>query len=301
MIKRKIVIKVPVAKWSNAHLWGDYHFALAIKKQFERKNWKVLIQIYPEWNTKDDSSYDVVIVLRGLQRYMPKRNHFNIMWNISHPDDVMVEEYNNYDYVFIASNIWAEHISSLCDVKVEAMLQCTDSGLFYLEESMKYKHELLFIGNSRKVFRKIIKDILPTNRDLSVYGTCWNEFINKKYIKGRYISNKELRKVYSSCKILLNDHWDDMRKKGFLSNRLFDGYASGAFIISDNIKGYKEVFGDALVTYKTKEELDSLIEKYLKNEILRKEKARKGYEIVNRKHTFKKRVERIIEVIERNI
>lgn len=301
MMKKKIVIKVPVLKWSNAHLWGDYHFALAIKKQFERKNWEVLIQIYPEWKTKDDSSYDAVIVLRGLKRYSPKRKHFNIMWNISHPDDVMVEEYNKYDYVFIASNIWAGYISSLCDVKVEAMLQCTDSKLFYPEESIKYNHELLFVGNSRRVFRKIIRDVLIKDRELAVYGSCWDEIISSKYIKGKYIPNKELHKAYSSCKILFNDHWDDMRKKGFLSNRLFDGYASGAFIISDNVKGYREVFGNALVTYKTKEELHSLIEKYSKNEILRKEKARKGYEIVTKKHTFEKRVERIIEVIEKNI
>ena len=301
MRKRKIVIKVPVLKWSNAHSWGDYHFALAIKKQFERKNWEALIQIYPEWKTKDDSSYDAVIVLRGLKRYIPKRNHFNIMWNISHPDNVMIEEYNKYDHVFVASNIWAKHISSLCNVNVEPMLQCTDPKIFHPKEGIQYNHELLFVGNSRRVFRKIIKDVLMKNRKLSVYGSCWEEFISNKYIKEKYIPNKQLHKLYSSCKILLNDHWEDMRKKGFLSNRLFDGYASGAFIISDNIKGYKEIFGNALVTYKTKEELDSLIEKYLKNEPLRKEKARKGYKIVTEKHTFKKRVERIIEVIEKSI
>ncbi|PAB59157.1 CgeB family protein [Anaeromicrobium sediminis] len=300
-LRKKIVIKIPVFNWSNAHLWGDYHFALAMKKQFERKNWKVLIQIYPEWNTRDDNGYDVAIVLRGIRKYSPNRKHFNIMWNISHPNDITIREYNEYDYVFVASNIWSNYISSLCDVKVEPMLQCTDPELFYPQKSLKYNHELLFVGNSRKVFRKIVKDVLATNNKLAIYGTCWDSFIDKKYFKGIYIENKELRKAYSSCKILFNDHWEDMKKKGFLSNRLFDGYASGAFIISDNVRGSQSVFGDALVTYETKEELGNLIEKYLKNESLRKEKARKGYENVIKKHTFEKRVERIIEVIEKNI
>lgn len=295
--KKKLVIKIPVPKWEGSYKWGEYHFALALKKQFERKNWKVLIQILPQWNTKDDEDYDVVIVLRGNSRYTPKKYHFNIMWNICHPDMITINEYNKYDYVFVASNIWAKHLSSRCDVPVETLLQCTDPELFYPSTSARFNHELLFVGNSRCIYRKIIRDILPTDRDLAVYGDSWDWFISSKYIKGIHIPNDELSRVYSSCKILLNDHWDDMREKGFLSNRLFDGFASGALIISDDIKGSQEVFGNALVTYKSKKELHSLIEKYLKDESLRREKARKGYEIVNKNHTFEKRVESIIEVI----
>jgi spore maturation protein CgeB len=120
---------------------------------------------------------------------------------------------------------------------VEALIQCTDPELFYPDFSEEYEHELLFVGNSRKVYRKIIKDLIPTDKDLAVYGTNWEKFIDKRYIKGQHIPHTELRKAYSSCKILLNDHWDDMREKGFISNRIFDGLASGALIISDQVEG----------------------------------------------------------------
>ena len=36
---------------------------------------------------------------------------------------------------------------------------------------------------------------------------------------------------------MLNDHWEDMRLKGFVSNRLMDAAASGARVISDSIPG----------------------------------------------------------------
>jgi hypothetical protein len=101
-------------------------------------------------------------------------------------------------------------------VPVETMFQCCDPDLFYREPSSKYNHELLFVGNSRNVFRKIMKDLLPTDKSLAVYGNNWEELIDEKYIMGNHIPNKELRKAYSSCKILLNDHWDDMREKGFI-------------------------------------------------------------------------------------
>lgn len=298
--RKSLVLKIPVPRWQGAYRWGEYHFALALKKQFERQNWKVLIQILPQWNTKDDETYDVVIVLRGNGRYNPKKCHFNIMWNICHSDMVTIDDYNKYDYVFVASDIWAEYLSSRCDVCVEALLQCTDPKLFYPGKSSKFNHELLFVGNSRGVYRKIIKDTLSYNENLAVYGDGWNWFIDSKYIKGIHIQNKELNRAYSSCKILLNDHWDDMKDRGFFSNRLFDGFAAGAFIISDSIKGSKEVFGNALVTYETKEELNSLIKRYIKDKNSRKEKACKGHEIVIKNHTFEKRVERIIEVIEKN-
>lgn len=295
--KTKVAIKVPVPKWEVAQEWGDYHFALALKKEFEKKEIETIIQILPDWDKIDDSDCDVILVLRGLSKYKPKPYHYNIMWNISHPDKIEIDEYNQYDHVFVASNIWAETLKPQCNVNIEAMLQCTDTDLFFPQPLEEYSEDILFVGNSRKVYRKIIKDLLPTNKPLSVYGTNWEMFLDKKYIKGEHIPNTELNKAYSSCKILLNDHWDDMREKGFISNRIFDGFASQAFIISDKIAGAEEIFHDALVTYESKEELKELIDRYSVDEELRTEKARKGYEIVMKNHTFESRVKRFIEVI----
>ena len=104
------------------------------------------------------------------------------MWNISHPDEVTIEEYNQYQHVFIASEYWTEEIAKKVDVPVDALLQCTDPELFYPDTDDNYKHDLLFVGNSRKVYRKILKDLLPTDQDLAVYGTNWRVY-SDKYIK----------------------------------------------------------------------------------------------------------------------
>lgn len=299
--KTKIAIKLPFKKWKDSHEWGDYHMSLALKKEFEKEGCDVIIQTFDEWYNGDDEDCDVVIILRGLSRYIPKKNHFNIMWNISHPDMIEIEEYNQYDHVFIASKTWADVIKEKVNVPVDCLLQCTDPELFYHDFNEKYRHEILFVGNSRKVFRKIIKDLLPTDKDLSIYGTNWEHFVEEKYIYGQHIPNNELRKAYSSCEILLNDHWDDMREKGFISNRLFDGFASGAFIISDEVHGASELFGDALVTYQSPEELKKLVDTYLKNNAKRVDKALKAKEIVIKHHTYHNRVKDMLKVINSNI
>lgn len=296
VFKTRIAIKIPAPNWRVVQEWGDYHLALGLKKELERKNCEVLLQVLPEWN-KGDSDCDAVIVLRGLSSYQPKKEHFNIMWNISHPDQVKIEEYNLYDHVFVASDYWAEEIKKHTQVPVEPLLQCTDPELFYNDPSIKYQSDLLFVGNSRKVPRKILKDLLPTDKDLAVYGKNWKRFIKRKYIKGKHIPYIEVRKAYSSCKVLLNDHWDDMREKGFVSNRIFDGFASGAFIISDHVRGAGDVFKDALVTYDSADELHSLVDEYMEDEHQRTLKAKTGQEIVLKHHTFKSRAECILETI----
>jgi GT2 family glycosyltransferase/spore maturation protein CgeB len=293
--KKKMAIKIPAPNWEEVDEWGDYYLALGLKKELERKDCEVVLQVLPEWGGDGDARCDTVLVLRGLSRYQPKPQHFNIMWNISHPDEVTIEEYNQYQHVFIASQFWAEEIAQRVDVPVEVMLQCTDPELFYPDPDDKYKHDLLFVGNSRGVHRKIIKDLLPTEEDLAVYGAGWEGLIDKKYIKGEHIPNEKLRKAYSSCKILLCDHWDDMRDKGFLSNRLFDASACGAFIISDKVRGVEDVFGDTVVTYDNSDDLQSLTNYYLINDE-KKEESFDRIDLFN--FTFEKRIELIIKLMD---
>jgi len=286
--KPKIIIKTPVPSWNEIHKWGDFYVAEGLKDEFEKKGYIVKIQMLSEWGDSTDSIGDIVIVLRGLSYYKPKVQHFNIMWNISHSDLVSLNEYELYDHVFIASKYWAEQLKDKVKVPVECMWQCTDTKKFFPESSEKYKSELLFVGNSRRVYRKILKDLLPTNHNLSVYGADWEGLIDKRYIKGEHIPNDELHLAYSSCKILLNDHWEDMREKGFISNRIFDGLACGAYIISDEVVGLDELFGNVVDTYKTSDELNKLIEEGLKN----------PKEVDNdiSGHTYEDRVNQFLEV-----
>ena len=304
-LKTSIAIKIPAPDWKVVEEWGDYHFALALQKEFQKLGYRVILQVLSEWDNNEGNQCDVALVLRGLSKYTIKPYQFNIMWNISHPAKVSIDEYNEYDYVFIASTIWAEEIAHKISVPVEALLQCTDSDLFNNEkdENIDYSlhHELLFVGNSRKVYRKVIKDLLPTDYKLSIYGNHWNELVDNKLIKGIHIPNKKLSKYYRSADILLNDHWDDMRIKGFISNRIFDALASGAFIISDEVAGIQNIFQDTVVTYKNKDDLKTKINYYLSNPKERTRKIKEGMRLVHQNHTFKSRAKYISNIIEEQV
>jgi hypothetical protein len=101
--------------------------------------------------------------------------------------------------------------------------------------------------------------------------------------------------VYSSAKIVLADHWPDMREHGYISNRIYDALASGAMVLSDPVGGLEERFGGSVAVYRSREELRSQIDLLLGDEEGRRARARKGCEIVADTHTFERRVDVLLE------
>lgn len=291
-----IAIKSPHPKGTKH--WGDLFFSIGLKKAFQKLGFNVLIQEKEQWY--NDEKIDIALVLRGLNNYNPNYSNINIMWNISHPEMISIEEYEKYDYVFISSKRYAKKIQNKVNTNVAPLLQCTDPEVFYPEIDENISSEILFVGVTRGVYREIIKDTLKTNHDISIYGMGWEKYIDKKYIKGQFIPNNELHKYYSSCKILLNDHWEDMRDEDFPSNRLFDALASGTFVISDKIPSADTVFDGSIITYDSIDDLNEKINYYLTHEDERIKLTEKGRKIVLENHTFDNRVNEILSVLKEN-
>lgn len=294
LVDSKIAIMCPAGKKYTEHN-GDYHFCKAIKKYFEQENFIVDLRCVEDWYEPFDGKY--VLTLRGSKQYYPQKKHTNVMWNISHPERISIQEYNDYDVVFIASINWSRVVAEKVNVPVYPLLQCTDSDLFSVTNERKYDYELLFVGYAHEEGRKIIEDILPTEFNLSVFGPKWKGKIDDKYICGEMIPNNLLAEYYHNSKIVLNDHLQTMRENGFVSNRIYDVSAAGGFIISDNNPEIREIFGDLAVTYTTRKELNEKINYYLNNETERLKIIDKMRAIVLNNHTFKHRVHKIIDIL----
>lgn len=290
-----VAVKTPNTT-KNRH-WGDYFFAHALNDSLLKFGFNAKVYENEFWY-EDDS--DIVIVLRGLFDYNPNPGQINIMWNISHPDDVPLEEFNKYDCVFIASEKYAQEINQKASVLTKPLLQCTNPNLFFPNPTEEFNEEILFVGVTRGIFRPIVQDLLKTSHDVSVYGMGWEKFIDEKYIKGEFIQNNILNNAYSSCKILLNDHWDDMKEKDFISNRLFDALACKAFVISDEVDSISHLFEGNVVTYTDADDLNKKLDYYLENDEERNRMAERGYEIVVKNHTFDNRVDEIVNTLEKD-
>ena len=280
--------------------WGDYHYAEAMKKEFEKKGYQVCVKPYQKWFDYTNNKY--AIVLRGIRPYYPKVEISQelIMWNISHPEEILLEEYNMYDRVYIASKKLADRLAKEIDVPVKTLLQCTDFGEIDYKRHSEKLYDILFIGNSRKIFRPIIKDLVPTPYKVTIYGRDWEGFPEVyKYVEAQYLDNAEIGQAYQDAKIVLNDHWDDMREEGLISNRIFDVLGAGAFVISDFMPELEEIFDGCLETYKSKEELQEKVKYYMEHPDERELMAKRGQKEVLENHTFAERVLTIVRDMER--
>ena len=89
---------------------------------------------------------------------------------------------------------------------------------------------LLFVGNSRGIYRYAVRSALAIGADLTLHGNDWTEFVERDQIASGGVDNREVGALYASAGIVLNDHHLDMRRDSFASNRLFDAAACGARI-----------------------------------------------------------------------
>jgi hypothetical protein len=287
-------LNICAPNWWSARSWGDLHFARAIQQELARRGHAAAIHVIDQWEQSRDERFDVVVHLKGLTTYEPNPAQVNMLWNISHPEKLTDAECEGSDVVLVASEAFAATLRERVGVPVAVLEQATDPDVFFPEADEAHARDLVFVGNSRKVMRRILADLLPTGHDLAVWGGDWDGLIDAEHIVGTYLPNAEVRRAYSSAAIVLNDHWDDMREHGFASNRLYDAVACGALVVSDRLEGLEERFGGAVVTYDTADELRTIVDHFLAHPQERAARAAAGRELVLARHTFAHRVDALL-------
>lgn len=251
-------IRIASPAWPIGGDWGDTHFARSLARALESLGQEVVIDHHEIERRATSYLDDVVLVLRGLDRVQPDSAAVSMLWVISHPDLVTKDEVQRFDHVFAASQSWARAMSDRWGGLVEPLLQCTDPTLFRPRGARRTK-DVVFVGKSRGVARPAVVYPLRAGVPVQVYGGEWAGIIPPESVRASYVPNADLSSIYETASIVLNDHWQDMRRDGFLSNRLFDVVAAGGRVLSDAVEGIPEVFGDAVATYRDNAELVELV------------------------------------------
>jgi GT2 family glycosyltransferase len=295
---RRVGILIQADDWERASTSGDYHFARALQRQFERRGMPTTVYFRPAWATPVSTRDDVAIHLWGRYSLGRRPGQTTILWILYHPELVTDELLAAYDLVLAASDRFARAIADRSPAPVASLHQAADPERFRPGLPGPH-HDLIFVGNSRGVRRPILDDLTPTTLDLAVYGGGWPpDLLDPAYLRGSSVANEELPGYYASAAIVLNDHWQEAGEAGFLNNRLYDALAAGGFVISDEVDGLREEFDDAVVSYRDAADLIQLVDRYLADPAARAERAEKGRRAILERHTFSHRVDEILRLIE---
>lgn len=298
------VIKCPAPEDESKVKWGDYPFALALKRCLEQLNCYVLLDAREDWGCEEGA--DVVVALRGQYFYRPDRRNkkcLYIMWNISHPDLVTKEEYELFDVVCVGSRHYAEQLAEKLSVPVFPLLQCTDTSVFYppREKRSAYRWDYIFIGNSRGVARSCVMWAVEEKLPIRMWGSGWDKILpdHMNLFEAPFIENGEIPDLYRSAKVTLNDHWGDMLEKQFVNNRIFDALACGLPVISDTSQELRDIFPEAVLHYSNKEEFRECVRQIEENYDEVKQRVLEQWDLIKEQYSFEARARELVEIAEK--
>ncbi|PZF67310.1 hypothetical protein DEJ33_05475 [Curtobacterium sp. MCPF17_047] len=279
--------------------WGDTFFARDLATALRSLGQEVVVD-HRESHVRPLSEHldDVALTLRGLDDTPVHPVATNVLWVISHPDLVTADELARYDLRFAAGPVWAARVAADTGLDVAPLLQATDPTRFHPGPGAPEYAGLdtAFVGKTRQVFRPVVRDAVAAGLDLAVWGEGWEGLLPEGVHRGVFVANEALPSLYRSARVVLNDHWDDMARDGFVSNRLFDAAATGALVLTDPVPGVDELFHGAVRTYRDADELRGLVHQGETSSAA--ERAERGTR-VGAEHSFVRRAEVLLEAVRR--
>lgn len=212
-----------------------------------------------------------------------------------------------YDYAYIQM-LKRFHLTGVVTTSVEEEYNRNGVKWFYWQIGWEEadneptrktpRHDVLFIGNGYSGKRLELGQYLsglPYN--VGLYG-IWPRTI-KSHGTNLYDFDAGA-KLYKAAKISIGDsQWPNA--KGFVSNRLFQSLAAGAFLLHQYFEGMEELLGlrdgEHLVVWTSLDDLRDKIDFYLKNDRERNRIASNGQKFVIENHSFDHRVKELFSAL----
>lgn len=300
------------SRWVN---WGDYILGQDFKIGLENLGHTVFPAYIENFYPSQSAPHDIDIYMHGFVPFNPpidvaktkvlylyypletaQTEKFKNLKNVSEPEWLSLQtELWDFDLIAVASPTYQKEISRL-GIPTVFVPQFTNPEKFFYEYDEKTAYDILFVG--RPGYERLsAKWAIEAGFEVALFGDGWQTKAPASYFKGAYIDNAELHKYYASAKIVLNDTRYDMKKAGFISNRVFDVTASGGFLISDYMPEIEKFYGDAIPMFKTKEELKNLIDYYLAHPEERLRKAKQAQQVTLQYFTNRSAAETVMTAV----
>lgn len=264
---------------------GDFFLADDLRIGFEKQGYKVSYRFREDYDDLKLGKAGNVLYFKGYYNFekLPgvqkdKRKRVLYLYYIEGWNEDILKE---VDVVASASQrLIRENIAPL-GVSAVYVPQFTNPDRFRPAKSDEIKkYSVLFVGsNHTRKGRKSVDYAIEAGADLSVFGKFWDEFLEPKYLKGQYIDNDELYRYYAGADIVLNDHREDMRYFGFVSNRIYDVTAAGGFVFTDYLPEIEAAYGDSIAMYRDFDEFKEKLSYYLEHPEIRVAMAKRAQEI----------------------
>lgn len=232
-------IKTPVPRPAVQQRWGDYHFAMGLMAALERAGHRARVQTRKHWARVEDPD-EIDIVLKGGSDYTPARDRKTLFWLMS-KTGLTDEEIAGGDHFFVAGQPALKTVAGRVGAERASLLpQAFDPNRMAPPDAAPDRGSAVFVGGPRRGMRPMVRYALDAAKDIRVWGKHWDATDASALAVAENLPNEDVSAVYGSAAAVLNDHTKAMRFAGIPSNRVFDGLACGAPVITDDVGWYPE-------------------------------------------------------------
>ncbi len=282
----------------SAARWGDTPVAEALRRELRALGIVARVAPRPAWGGEADRAADVALQLKGRGVAPAAPGQRTLVWIISHPSEVAPGELDATDLVLAASVPLGEHLRTRTATPVHVLHQAADDRAFTPGPVDPGRaSRVLFLGNTRSVARPAVMAAVRAGLPLTLVGAGWHRFVDPDLVARTGVPPEELPAWYRSAEVVLNDHWDEMRRWGLISNRVFEVLACGGCVVSDALPGLEELLDGAVPTFTEAGGLAATVTALLDDPSRRAALAARGRAAVVGAHTWRHRAAALRELV----
>jgi hypothetical protein len=218
----------------------------------------------------------------------------NIRWGPSFP---------YFDHIFSVDEEWIPLFREDVQKKMTFLpLSSSASKFFPLkqeERESRFSSDIAFVGFYRPERAEVLAVL--KEHDIKIYGYWWESGMGEfPWIKDKYggpLSNEDANQAFNGGKIQIGRLPTPIAYANTVTQRVFDVALAKNFQLSAYSLAIEKMFGDSVPMFRDKEELRTLVDHYLTHPHERQRLAEISYDIALKEHTYKSRVEAIINTM----
>lgn len=204
-----------------------------------------------------------------------------------------------FDHLFATSETAAAYLENELGRRVHALPAAAAYRAFaQAEPKEEWACDYCFAGDRSGLPREIEFQLDPDRiRGIGrVFGGGWTGTALEAISDGP-IDAALLPRAYASARVVLDDAPLATRPWGGCRTHVFDAMASGALLISNDVRGCRELFGDLVPTFSDADSLTEVLNRWLDNEAERKARAAEMQKVIREKHSYDCRARSLVQVL----
>ena len=283
--------------------YGDWYTAHELGDALDELGWRVsYVERYRDrWYDIDPGIDVLVVLLDAFDVHRAPPHVVTVAW-IRNWTDRWIDQpgFEDYDVVLTSSRRSKEIVEERSSKVGHLFPLATNPDRFHpTEPDSVLAADVVTTANYWKAPRGLV-DALPSLGDafaVKAFGNGWESVGAFRDLHAGNLPYDRVCAAYASARIVLDDTAGHAKPYAAVNARVFDALAAGAFVLTDNDEGVRELFDEAFPTWNDASSLRAQVEAYLADPEGRGAAVERYRGIVLDRHTYARRASELRDLL----